>query len=77
MQYAVRQTVKIQPGGLVEVRAPELREGATADVIVLVDTETQPVPRSLSSFIGAARGGFDTPQEADTFVRRERDAWTS
>jgi len=29
----------------------------------------------LTSFIGAAPGSFATPEEADQFIRQERDAW--
>jgi hypothetical protein len=33
---AIKQTVTIQPGGVVHLALPELREGAQAEVIVLV-----------------------------------------
>jgi len=29
----------------------------------------------LTSFIGAAPGSFANPEEADQFIRQERDAW--
>lgn len=31
--------------------------------------------RPLTSFIGTAKGCFATPEEADQFIRQERDAW--
>jgi hypothetical protein len=31
----------------------------------------------LTRFIGAAKGSFATPAEADAFIRQERDAWDS
>jgi len=31
----------------------------------------------LTSIIGTARGGFATPEEANQFIRQERDAWDS
>jgi hypothetical protein len=35
-----------------------------------------PLPRRrLVDFIGAGRGAFASPDEVDTFIRRERDAW--
>jgi hypothetical protein len=37
MLIAFRQTVQVQPGGLIEMRAPELQPGDTAEVIVLVE----------------------------------------
>jgi len=37
MVRAIRQTVTVQSGGTIEVRSPELRAGARAEVIVLID----------------------------------------
>jgi len=31
----------------------------------------------LASIIGTAKGSFATPEEADQFIRQERDAWDS
>jgi antitoxin component of MazEF toxin-antitoxin module len=31
----------------------------------------------LASIIGTAQGSFATPEEADQFIRQERDAWDS
>lgn len=33
--------------------------------------------RPLTSIIGTAKGSFATPEEADQFIRQERDAWDS
>ncbi len=81
MTSATRQIVIVKPGGVIEIRDPQLPVGAVAEVIVLVDlplaemAEEAPVP--LASLIGAAQGGFATPEEADTFINRERDEWAS
>lgn len=40
MRTAIKQIVRIKPGGVVELRAPELPEGARAEVIVLVESAT-------------------------------------
>jgi hypothetical protein len=37
MSATIRQTVTVRPGGLVEVRSPELREGDRAEVTVVVN----------------------------------------
>lgn len=37
MQTAIKQTVTVREGGLIEVRSPELRPGAKAEVIVLLE----------------------------------------
>ncbi|MBF6594328.1 MAG: hypothetical protein IVW51_07770 [Thermaceae bacterium] len=72
---AVKQKVLVQKGGRIELNAPELPEGSTAEVIVLL--ETNEVLPMLESLLGKARGNFPSPQEADEFTLRERDAWES
>jgi hypothetical protein len=37
MVRAIREIVTVGPGGSIRVQAPELREGARAEVIVLID----------------------------------------
>jgi len=74
MVTALKQLVTVKPGGVVEVRSDELEPGTTAEVIVLVESPAE-APRSLSSFIGVGKGCFSDVQEADAFIRGERDAW--
>ena len=44
MAAAIRQQVTVVADGLLEVRSPELRAGARADVIVIVDQPAVPAP---------------------------------
>jgi hypothetical protein len=37
MQTALKQTVTVQEGGLIEVRSPQLPVGARAEVIILLE----------------------------------------
>lgn len=84
MVNALRQKVIVQPGGLIELRSPELPEGAIAEIIVFLELEqVQPAADELlplqagglARLIGAARGGFASPAEVDEFVNQERDSW--
>ena len=76
MTLAIRQTVRVQPSGVIEIRSPELTPGTLAEVIVLL--EMPPVlKRPLTRLIGAAKGGFASVAEVDSFIRREREAWDS
>ena len=77
MQSALRKSVTVKNGGLIEFRAPELAEGTTAEVIVIVDTPPEEPQICLSESIGKARGGFASPSDADAFIRLERDTWRS
>ena len=74
MITATRQTVIVKPGGKIDIRDPQLPDGAVAEVIVLL-TETPGEALSLASLIGAARGSFATPEDVDEFLNRERDSW--
>ena len=78
MSKAVRQRVRVQEGGRIELRSPELRAGDEAEVIVLVDEvrgNAPPPDRTNSSFLGAGQGSFRSASEADEFLRKERDQW--
>lgn len=77
MLNGLKQTVIVQPGGLIEVRSPDLPPGATVEVIVLLESIPQDNQLGISRFIGAASGSFATPEQADEFIRQERDAWDS
>ena len=75
MVRAIKETVTIQPGGLIEIRRTDLPEGASAEVIVMVEEQPAAPPLPLSSFLGKGKGCFESAAEVDQFIRRERDAW--
>jgi hypothetical protein len=74
MIQAIRQEVIVQPGGRIEFVAPELTPGARAEVIVLEEAP-ESRKRPFRSFHGTGKGCYATPEEADAFIRRERDRW--
>ena len=45
-----------------------------ADVIIIPETPAAPTA-TLTSLIGAAAARFTTPEEADAFIREERNTW--
>ena len=78
MLNAIKQQAIVKPGGVIELASPEFPEGAIVEVIVLFQSSDElgkETARSLTSFIGAAPGSFATPEEADQFIREQRDAW--
>jgi len=75
VMVAVKQKVLVQKGGRIELSSPELPEGSTAEVIVLL--ESNEVVPALESLLGKAKGNFESFRDADEFTRRERDAWES
>jgi hypothetical protein len=71
---AIRQQVTVQPGGVIEIRSPELTPGSSAEVIVLVDSAAPPAGGPpLVSFVGAGNGSFRSVEEIDAYVRELRD----
>ncbi len=76
MLNGIRQKTVVQSGGVIQLQSAELPEGANVEVIVLLEPSTEP-QKSLRSFIGAAKGSFATPEEADRFICEEREAWDS
>jgi len=72
--HALRKRVTVQAGGLIEIHAPEMQPGTEAEVIILEDSRATG-RSSLRSILGAGKGAFSTPEEADAFLRGERDSW--
>lgn len=79
MVAAIKQTVRVQAGGPVEVRSPDLPEGARAEVIILLQDEAgappSTPPPTWAEIIGSGRGAFASVEEIDAYVRGLRDEW--
>ncbi len=75
MATAIRQSVIVRSGGVIEVRSPELTPGARAEVIVILDDGAPAKRKPLASYVGTGKGTFRTAQEVDEYLRRERDSW--
>ncbi len=73
---AIQQDVTVEQTGVIVIRSPRLSPGARARVTVVIDDGGSSRPKSLKSLIGSGHGCFDTPDEADEFLRRERDTWS-
>ena len=58
MLQAIKAKTTVKPGGFVEVHSSELPEGATVEVIVLLEEseETKKPPKKLTDFIGVMKG---------------------
>ncbi|MBI2836815.1 MAG: hypothetical protein HYX75_00740 [Acidobacteria bacterium] len=73
MSLEIREHVIIRPGGVVEIRRPELPAGAEADVVIVVEEAAPEIP-PLASLVGKGSGCYATATEAELFLRTERDA---
>ena len=72
MLQAIKKEVTVLPGGRIELQAPELKPGTLAEVVIFL-SDTKHKHGSLGGLIGRGRGGYATPEQADEFIRRERD----
>ena len=71
---AIKEIVTVKPGGLIELRHPDLHAGDSVEVIVMREDGVSTVP-PLGSLIGKVKACFANGEEADRFLRAERDAW--
>lgn len=76
MSDIIRKSVVVGKGGLIEITAPELEAGSSAEVIVLAGG-TLPLKkrRGLKRIIGSGKGSFASPEAADAFINGVRDSW--
>jgi hypothetical protein len=77
MVQAFKEHVIVGPSGRVLIDRTSLPEGTRAEVIVLVDPAGvgTPAPVYFSDLIGRAQGSFASAEEADVFIRQQRDEW--
>jgi hypothetical protein len=80
MSRTIKERVTIGKGGRIEISRTDLPEGLTAEVTVVVDapaTNGDAVANAptLSSLLGACKGQFNSPEEADAYLRELRDEW--
>lgn len=76
MLNAIKQEITVLPNGVVPFRSAELQAGSRVEVIVILkEKPPRSQKKNLLSFMGKGKGAFATPEEADTFIRQERDRW--
>jgi hypothetical protein len=80
MVAAVRQTVKVESDGRIEILDPEFRAGAVMEVIVLLPDQAAPadVANRLAALARLRESINLSAEDAEKWVRsvrEERDAW--
>ena len=78
MQTALRMETTILPGHRLEITAPELPEGATVVVIVVLPGKPKPQFSSALDFLKSLPPGpraFKTWDEYERHLREERESW--
>jgi hypothetical protein len=79
MVAPIKQTVTVQPDGHIEIRSPQLRPGARAEVIVLMEQENKPSALTpLEAFQKLQDSLKLTPEAAQKWIdeaHAERQTW--
>jgi len=77
MEVALRTQAKVLACNRVEIPFPELREGDTVEVIVVLPDHNRCEQRSAIDIIESLRGHrmFATSTEVDRHLNEERDSW--
>ena len=75
IQSLVRQARELSPDERVEL-IKDLQDSLTAEAShSQVESQEENKRIDYLALFGSGRGGFATAQEADEFIRQERDAW--
>ena len=77
MNNTLHITTTASPGGRIVVGDPDLSEGD--EVHSAVSPITAPTRRSAAQILADSPGkrAFQTAEEADEYIRQERDSWHS
>lgn len=76
MSIAIHFTATVAPDGKIEITAPELKPGMTANITVTIDVKPQQ-KRGALEILADMPGHqlFQTAEEVDDYIRAEREAW--
>lgn len=76
MQVMTLKT-RVRNDGHISIDIPTSLHPGEVELVLVVNNTPKEQPATLSSFIGAAKGGFSSSAEADNFLNKERDSWGS
>jgi hypothetical protein len=78
-QPALHIKTEVLPGHRIEITAPELKEGESVDVfLVVAEPADEQRKRTISEFLAALQPGprqFKTAEEVNAYLQQERDSW--
>lgn len=78
MQTVIRTPATVLPGHRLEITLPELPEGQTVEVIVLVQEAPAQKKMSMLEFLESRPPRpplFKTAEEVNQYIQEERDSW--
>jgi hypothetical protein len=78
MQSALHTTTKVLPGNKIEINAPELPEGTSVEVFLVLPVPPELQHRSVLEFLDSLPAGprsSKTWTEIEQRIQEERDSW--
>jgi hypothetical protein len=78
LQTTLRMEATVLPGHRLEISNPELPDGATVEVIVVVPEQPKPRRVSTLEFLATLPPGpllFNSPEDVNRYIQEERDSW--
>ena len=77
MQSALRLTARVKPGNKIEITVPELTEGDSVEIILMLPEKFVASRPSALDIIRSLKGHrlFQSPDEVDCYLQRERNSW--
>jgi hypothetical protein len=78
MQTTIQVETTVLAGHRLEVTDPQLPEGAKVQVTVVLPEQPATPRRSMLEFLATLPPGpllFKTPEDANRYLREERDSW--
>lgn len=78
MASELHVTTTVLPGCRVEIVSPELAEGVTVDVTIQIPDGEPRKRLTMQEILATLPPGprlFATPDDADRFLKEERDSW--
>lgn len=75
MTKALQVKTKILPGHRIEIRSPELPDGKSALVLIILDQDDDAKKTWKENLQGYRGGLFKSAKEVDDYIREERASW--
>jgi hypothetical protein len=78
MHGVLRLETAVLPGHRLELSDPQLPEGASVQVLIMMPSCTEIDRPAMLDLLKSLPGGprlFDSPEAADRYLQEERDSW--
>jgi len=74
MITAIKENVEVLPGGIIQLHVADMKPHTNISVSAVIEYCDSHQSR-LKDMIGSGRGSFKDADDADQFIRAERDSW--